>query len=131
MPGPTSPRTSRACFAAARSKANRCANSDLAGRAGRVEGLSACDDQGDIDVERTPACLGKIHRRPADYLERRGRQPTAHGEGKAPARTPREGCRPKAHSASWPSTEGYKNLLLYVDPDHHFVINAVVRAPGR
>src|SRR5215472_5894072 len=37
----------------------------------------------------------------------------------------------KAHSASWPSTEGYKNLLLYVDPDHHFVINAVVRAPGR
>src|SRR6516165_2203342 len=37
----------------------------------------------------------------------------------------------KAHSASWPSTEGYKNLLLYVDPDQHFVINAVVRAPGR
>ena len=37
----------------------------------------------------------------------------------------------KAHSASWPSTEGYKNLLLYVDPDHHFVINAVVRVPGR
>ena len=37
----------------------------------------------------------------------------------------------KAHSASWPSTEGYKNLLLYVDPEHHFVINAVVRAPGR
>ena len=37
----------------------------------------------------------------------------------------------KAHSATWPSTEGYKNLLLYVDPDHHFAINAVVRAPGR
>jgi len=37
----------------------------------------------------------------------------------------------KAHSASWPSTEGYKNLLLYVDPDHHFAINAVVRMPGR
>jgi predicted metal-dependent enzyme (double-stranded beta helix superfamily) len=37
----------------------------------------------------------------------------------------------KAHSAAWPSTEGYKNLLLYVDPDYHFVINAVVRAPGR
>src|SRR3954471_12190560 len=37
----------------------------------------------------------------------------------------------KAHSASWPSTEGHKNLLLYVDPDHHFVINAVVRMPGR
>jgi predicted metal-dependent enzyme (double-stranded beta helix superfamily) len=37
----------------------------------------------------------------------------------------------RAHSAAWPSTEGYKNLLLYVDPDHHFVINAVVRAPGR
>ena len=37
----------------------------------------------------------------------------------------------KAHSAGWPSTEGYKNLLLYVDPDHHFAINAVVRAPGR
>jgi predicted metal-dependent enzyme (double-stranded beta helix superfamily) len=37
----------------------------------------------------------------------------------------------KAHSAAWPSTEGHKNLLLYVDPDHHFVINAVVRVPGR
>jgi predicted metal-dependent enzyme (double-stranded beta helix superfamily) len=37
----------------------------------------------------------------------------------------------KAHSADWPSTEGHKNLLLYVDPDHHFVINAVVRMPGR
>jgi predicted metal-dependent enzyme (double-stranded beta helix superfamily) len=37
----------------------------------------------------------------------------------------------KAHSATWPSTEGYKNLLLYVDPEHHFVINAVVRVPGR
>lgn len=37
----------------------------------------------------------------------------------------------KAHSAGWPSTEGRKNLLLYVDPDHHFVINAAVRMPGR
>ena len=37
----------------------------------------------------------------------------------------------KAHSANWPSTEGHKNLLLYVDSDHHFVINAVVRMPGR
>ena len=37
----------------------------------------------------------------------------------------------KAHSADWPSTEGRKNLLFYVDPDHHFVINGVVRVPGR
>ena len=37
----------------------------------------------------------------------------------------------KAHSANWPSTEGRKNLLLYVDPDHDFVVNAVVRVPGR
>jgi predicted metal-dependent enzyme (double-stranded beta helix superfamily) len=37
----------------------------------------------------------------------------------------------KAHSAQWPSTEGRKNLLLYVDPDFHFVINGVVRVPGR
>ena len=37
----------------------------------------------------------------------------------------------KAHSASWPSTEGRKNLLLYVDPDHAFVVNGVVRMPGR
>jgi predicted metal-dependent enzyme (double-stranded beta helix superfamily) len=37
----------------------------------------------------------------------------------------------KAHSANWPSTEGHKNLLLYVDPDYDFVINAVVRVPGR
>jgi predicted metal-dependent enzyme (double-stranded beta helix superfamily) len=37
----------------------------------------------------------------------------------------------KAHSAHWPSTEGRKNLLFYVDPNHHFVINGVVRVPGR
>jgi predicted metal-dependent enzyme (double-stranded beta helix superfamily) len=37
----------------------------------------------------------------------------------------------KAHSANWPSTEGGKNLLLYVDPEHGFVVNAVVRVPGR
>jgi len=37
----------------------------------------------------------------------------------------------KAHSAQWPSTEGHKNLLLYVDPERHFAINAVVRNPGR
>jgi predicted metal-dependent enzyme (double-stranded beta helix superfamily) len=40
-----------------------------------------------------------------------------------------EGMR--AHSAAWPSTEGRKNLLLYVDPEHDFVINGVVRMPGR
>ena len=34
-------------------------------------------------------------------------------------------------SADWPSTEGRKNLLLYVDPDYEFAINAVVRVPGR
>jgi predicted metal-dependent enzyme (double-stranded beta helix superfamily) len=37
----------------------------------------------------------------------------------------------KAHSASWPSTEGRKNLLLYVDPNYAFVVNGVVRMPGR
>ena len=37
----------------------------------------------------------------------------------------------KAHSAQWPSTEGRKNLLLYVDPTYGFVVNAVVRVPGR
>ncbi len=37
----------------------------------------------------------------------------------------------KAHSAHWPSTEGRKNLLFYVDPDYHFAINGVVRVPGR
>jgi predicted metal-dependent enzyme (double-stranded beta helix superfamily) len=40
-----------------------------------------------------------------------------------------EGLR--AHSARWPSTEGYKNLLLHLDPQHHFAVNAVVRTPGR
>ena len=34
-------------------------------------------------------------------------------------------------SGEWPSTEGRKNLLLYVDPDYGFAINAVVRVPGR
>ena len=35
------------------------------------------------------------------------------------------------HSQSWPSTEGRKNLLLHEDEDYGFVVNAVVRAPGR
>ena len=39
--------------------------------------------------------------------------------------------RLKAHSENWPSTEGRKNLRLYVDPEFGFVINAVVRVPGR
>jgi predicted metal-dependent enzyme (double-stranded beta helix superfamily) len=34
-----------------------------------------------------------------------------------------------AHSRQWPWTPG-QNLLLYEDPDHHFVINATVRTPG-
>lgn len=34
-------------------------------------------------------------------------------------------------SEEWPSTEGRKNLLLYVDEDYGFAINAVVRVPGR
>ncbi len=37
----------------------------------------------------------------------------------------------REHSKSWPSTEGHKNLLLYEDPDYGFVVNAVVRTPGR
>ena len=35
------------------------------------------------------------------------------------------------HSKSWPSTEGRKNLLFYTDPDYGFIINGVVRVPGR
>ena len=37
----------------------------------------------------------------------------------------------KVHSTRWPSTEGQKNLLFYVDPDYDFAINGVVREPGR
>jgi len=37
----------------------------------------------------------------------------------------------REHSKTWPSTEGHKNLLLYEDPDYGFVVNAVVRTPGR
>jgi len=40
-------------------------------------------------------------------------------------------ARLRAHSKTWPSTEGHKNLLLYEDPDYGFVVNAVVRTPGR
>lgn len=35
------------------------------------------------------------------------------------------------HCKNWPSTEGRKNLLFYTDPDYGFVINGVVRVPGR
>lgn len=34
-------------------------------------------------------------------------------------------------SEAWPSTEGRRNLLFYEDPEHGFVINGVVREPGR
>jgi len=37
----------------------------------------------------------------------------------------------REHSKTWPSTEGHKNLLLYEDPDYGFIVNAVVRTPGR
>ena len=37
----------------------------------------------------------------------------------------------KARSADWPSTEGGKNLLFYVDEEFDFAINGVVRMPGR
>jgi len=37
----------------------------------------------------------------------------------------------REHAKTWPSTEGHKNLLLYEDPDFGFVVNAVVRTPGR
>ena len=37
----------------------------------------------------------------------------------------------QAHSRSWPSTEGRKNLLLHEDEEFGFVVNAVVRVPGR
>jgi predicted metal-dependent enzyme (double-stranded beta helix superfamily) len=37
----------------------------------------------------------------------------------------------KAHSKDWMSTEGRKNLLLHVDDEFGFVVNAVVRMPGR
>jgi predicted metal-dependent enzyme (double-stranded beta helix superfamily) len=36
-----------------------------------------------------------------------------------------------AHSKTWPSTEGHKNLLLHEDEAHGFVINAVVRTSHR
>jgi len=37
----------------------------------------------------------------------------------------------REHSKTWPSTVGHKNLLLYEDPDYGFIVNAVVRTPGR
>lgn len=37
----------------------------------------------------------------------------------------------REHCKQWPSTEGRKNLLFYTDPDYGFVINGVVRVPGR
>ena len=37
----------------------------------------------------------------------------------------------REHSKTWPSTEGHKNLILYEDADYGFVVNAVVRTPGR
>lgn len=40
---------------------------------------------------------------------------------------------PEIHASSktWPSTDGRASLLLHVDDEHGFAINAVVRVPGR
>ena len=35
------------------------------------------------------------------------------------------------HTETWPSTEGRKNLMLHEDEEFGFVVNAVVREPGR
>lgn len=37
----------------------------------------------------------------------------------------------RERSKSWPCTDGHKNLLFYEDPVYGFVVNGVVRAPGR
>jgi predicted metal-dependent enzyme (double-stranded beta helix superfamily) len=37
----------------------------------------------------------------------------------------------RAAAKDWPSTEGRKNLLLHTDETYGFVVNAVVREPGR
>src|SRR6516165_2785742 len=131
MPAPTFPRTSRACFAAARSKANRCTNRGFAGLRVALEGLSAWNDHGDIHVERAIAYAGKIHRRPRTIWSAEADNQRRMEKAKPLLEQLVKDEGLKAHSASWPSTEGYKNLLLYVDADHHFVINAVVRVPGR
>jgi predicted metal-dependent enzyme (double-stranded beta helix superfamily) len=34
-------------------------------------------------------------------------------------------------SRAWPSTEPHKNLVLYEDAEHGFIVNAVVRTAGR
>src|SRR5579862_6151983 len=113
MPAPTFPRASAGSFAAARSKASRSTSSANGGPMAPlpvfqnfIDGLCAiwdCETDNQRRMERAKPLLEALVK-DADL---------------------------KAHSAQWPSTEGHKNLLLYVDPQRHFAVNAVVRTPGR
>src|SRR5262245_23361085 len=106
----TSPNTNAACCAAAPSKEPNSGNSDMAQYLPAFERFirdlrAVCADERDD---------GKRMERAKPLLERLVMDASI-----------------KAHSADWPSTEGRKNLRLYVDADYGFVVNAVVRAPGR
>src|SRR6266851_106797 len=103
-PAPTSRRRSDGCCGAAPSRASRCTNNMIGERAmsrlpvleqfiGDLRALWAAEPDNRRRMEQAKPLLEQLLNDP--------------------------GLR--AHSAAWPSTEGYKNLLLYVDPDHHFV----------
>src|SRR5262245_17732201 len=131
MPAPIFPRTSRASFAAARSKANRCTNAGCAcSRAAQTACPPATIRETSMSSARLPVLEKFIgDRRTIWSADADNQRRMEKAKPRLEQLVKDESL--KAHSASWPSTEGYKNLLLYVDPDHHFAINAVVRAPGR
>src|SRR5215467_3556275 len=128
MPAPTFPNTNAGCCGAARWKASRC-TSNASRAAARCD--VRCNDRGTVMAgQRLPVLDAFIADLRAIWL---AEPENERRMAKAKPLLERLLLDPalKAHSAAWPSTEGRKNLLLYVDPEHHFAINAVVRVPGR
>lgn len=81
--------------------------------------------------QRLPAFQTFIDETRRAFAEAKGDKTAAMTKGRALLEVLVKDDSIYAHSKSWPSTEGHKNLLLYEDPDYGFVVNAVVRTAGR
>lgn len=84
-----------------------------------------------MSANRLPAFQSLIDQLRSAFADARGDTAAAMAAAKVLLENALADDALHAHSKSWPSTEGHKNLLLYEDPDHDFVINAVVRTVDR
>src|SRR5579859_5642920 len=131
MRGPISRNTNDACCGAAPSRASRSTNSMIP-KSCRLFGQDHAPERvrSRMPNERLPAFAKFIADLRAVWADE-GEDARRMERAKPLLETFVMDQDLKAHATQWPSTEGLKNLLLYVDPDYGFVVNGVVRAPGR